>query len=94
MTVNLIPQDELTLDLLAKVLAKMYRHFLNGKKNSKNDAPVEVGEPRPDMSGLDYRNRHLGHATPKRDSAQVEDDCAVAGRSRLMVVSAREGTPS
>ena len=53
MTVNLIPQDELTLNLLAKVLAKMYRHSLS----SKNGAPAEVAEPGTGASGTDLGDR-------------------------------------
>ena len=46
MTVGLVPQDEVTLSLLAKVLAKMYRRSLD----DEGDTPAESawtgpGEP-------------------------------------------------
>jgi hypothetical protein len=59
MTVNLIPQDELTLDLLAEVLAKMYRHSLN----SKNNAPAEVAESDTGASRADLGDRHQDNVT-------------------------------
>ena len=65
---NLIPQDELTLDLLAEVLAKMYLYSLN----NKNDAPAEVVEPGTGASSADLGNRREDHATPKRNLTQVE----------------------
>ena len=46
MAVNLVPQDKFTLELLASVLAKMYRHSVKHKNTtvakvaeSGNDAP-------------------------------------------------------
>ena len=68
MTVNLIFQDELTLGLLAEVLAKMYRCSLN----SKNNAPAEVAKPGPGASSADLGDRRQGHATSERDLPQVE----------------------
>ncbi len=68
MTVNLIPQDELTLDLLAEVLAKMYRHSLI----NKSDAPAEVAEPGTSASSADLGDRHRDHTTTLiRDLSQV-----------------------
>jgi hypothetical protein len=67
MTVNLIPQDELTLNLLAEVLAKMYQFSLK----SKNDAPDEVAEPDMGTSSADLGNRHQGHIIAEQDLAQV-----------------------
>jgi hypothetical protein len=61
MSVNLLPQDQLTLDLLAEVLAKMYRQSLNDMVNNLQVKPAlddpgsepEQGqkhrEPRPDI---------------------------------------------
>ena len=68
MIMNLIPQDELTLDLLAEVLAKMYRYSLN----SKHNAPDEVAEPAPGASSADLENRRQSYATVEPDLAQVE----------------------
>jgi UDP-N-acetylglucosamine:LPS N-acetylglucosamine transferase len=68
MTVNLIPQDELTLNLLAEVLAKMYQHSLN----NKHDALAEVAEPGAGTSSADLENRRLSQVTPERDLTQVE----------------------
>lgn len=68
MTVNLIIQDELTLDLLAEVLAKMYQCSLN----SINDASAEVAEPSLITFGTDLEGRHKAHAVSEHDLAQAE----------------------
>ncbi len=67
MTANLIPQDELTLNLLAEVLAKMYQHSLNNKK----DTPVEATEPDTSVSSADLGDRHRDRTTLVRDLAPV-----------------------
>lgn len=66
MGVNLIPQDELTLGLLAQILAKMYWYALN----SKNDAPAEVAEPGPGASSVDLGDRQQGHSLSEPDLTQ------------------------
>ena len=68
MTVNLIPQDELTLNLLAEVLAKMYQFYLK----SKDDAHTEDGEPDSSISSAGPEKRYQGQATSERDLTQVE----------------------
>ena len=72
MTVDLIPQDRLTLELLAKVLAKMYRYSLNSEKISRDDAPIETAESGPGESSADHKGLLYDHTIPERVLAQVE----------------------
>ena len=61
MTVGLIPQDELTIDLLAKVLAKMYRF----SRNNGADEPPEAAAPSPRTAGANA----LGRLADRRETA-------------------------
>ena len=70
MTMNLIPQDELTLDLLAEVLAKMYRY----SSNNKHNAPDKVVEPASGASSADPEIQRYDDASAERDLAQVESN--------------------
>jgi hypothetical protein len=68
MTVSLIPRDELTLDLLAQVLAKMYRHSMN----SEHHAPGRMSETKLIASPAGPDSRSLSRVTSKPDLVQAE----------------------
>jgi hypothetical protein len=62
MSVNLVPQDELTLDLLAEVLAKMYRHSMDNGSNVPREGVESESTLCPD-----HRLRHQEHLASRGD---------------------------
>ena len=68
MTVDLIPQDKLTLDLLAEVLAAMYRFSLK----DENDVPAKVEGTGSSTPSADLGIRRQDYNTSERDLVQVE----------------------
>ena len=67
-TVGLVPQDEITLSLLARVLAKMYRRSLY----NEGDPPAEsarTGAGAPDGESVADRQ---AQSTPEPASTQIE----------------------
>ena len=70
MTVNLIPQDELTLNLLAEVFAKMYLHSLN----EKSDVPAQAVDPGSETPSANPRGQRQDCPTSDQELSQVEED--------------------
>ena len=59
MSVNLIPQDKLTLELLAEILAKMYRHSLNDTVDNPKVKPASKLAARGGFSAHGDKNEML-----------------------------------
>jgi hypothetical protein len=76
MSVSLIPRDELTLDLLAEVLAKMYRHSLN----SGHHTVGETFKTELIASPAGPERRSLSRVTPEPDLVQVKTVQAMSNK--------------